>query len=296
MHSHVMTNRHLHKKLLLSWALLIVPLVPAVAIQELHKEIPRGKEKTLYALIDISFGTLTIERGEPEKLAVVDYQDENDDSNKLQVSYSPSGDEGRLKIRLRKSSKFWRDEDDEGDSHDRKLKLKFSDALPITLEIELGAGRGDIDLTGLQVKDLKVSTGASSVTLRCDEPNRISANNITIESGVSKFTATNLCNTNFRTLKFSGGVGSYKLDFGGTPRQRADAHIEVGLGSVSVTVPKHVATRLLYDENWFSSFDVDRGFTKERSGVYVSDESNREDNVLTIQIESGLGSVKVRRK
>jgi len=268
----------------------------AQAFQDRNQTIPRGKEKKLKATIDISFGTLSLERGTSGALASVDYREDPDEKEKLQISYDVSGDEGLLKIRLRKSSKFWKDDDDEDRDHDRRIRIEISGDLPVSFDVELGAGRGNIDLSGLQVSDLKVSTGASSVSLTCDEPNKIAAEDINIESGVSKFTATNLCNTNFRRLKFSGGVGAYRLDFGGKLHQSADARVEVGLGSVSVTVPRAIATKLLYDEGWLSSFDVDDDFTKERNGVYLSVDRKEDEPMLSIQIESGLGSVKVRRK
>ncbi|HEY6952836.1 MAG TPA: LiaF domain-containing protein, partial [Bacteroidota bacterium] len=219
----------------------------------------------------------------------------SDNHEKLKVEYDLHGDEGVLRIRLKKSSRVWGDEDSDDDHH-RKLTVRLSDQIPISFDIELGAGRGDIDLSSLQIKELTISTGASSVDMRCDEPNTIPAENVKIESGVSKFTATNLCNTNFRKLKFSGGVGSYKLDFGGGLRHDASAKIEVGLGSVSVSVPRDVAAKLLYETSFFSSFDLDDDFSETKDGVYETSGFDNSANKLTIQIESGLGSVKVKRK
>jgi hypothetical protein len=226
---------------------------------------------------------------------VLDYEDDEDDTDRLQVSYNVRDDEGVLRIRLKKSSHMWGDEDSD-DHHRRKLTVRLCDQIPLSLDVELGAGRGDIDLSNLQIQDLRISTGASSVELRCDRPNPISADEIGIESGVSKFTATNLCNTNFRRLKFSGGVGSYKLDFGGDLHHDASAKIEVGLGSVSVAVPRHLAAKLLYEASFFSSFDLDDDFYRTKKGVYETEDYQNSENKLTIQIESGLGSVRVRRK
>jgi hypothetical protein len=276
-------------------ALTALCLSNAFGFQVLHREIDRTKEKSLTATIDVSFGNITLERGTGNKIVVLDYEHESMESDRLQVSYDIRDDKGVLRIRLKKSSHVWGD-DGSDDEHRRKLTVRLTDQMPISLDVELGAGRGDIDLSDLQVSDLKISTGASSVDVRCDKPNEITADNVGIESGVSTFTATNLCNTNFKKLKFSGGVGSYRLDFGGNLRHDASAKIEVGLGSVNVSVPKQFATKLLYDASFFSSFDLDDDFSKTKSGVYETDNYDNSENRLTIQIESGLGSVKVRRK
>jgi hypothetical protein len=143
---------------------------------------------------------------------------------------------------------------------------------------------------------MKVSSGASSVDMFCDQLNSITAESIEIESGVSKFTATNLANMNFRKLKFSGGVGAYKLDFGGKLRQDADAQIAVGLGAVTVILPSDIQARVLYDDNWFSSFDLDGNFNHRKSGEYETEGYMSGSPSLSIRIESGLGSVRVRRR
>ncbi len=266
----------------------------AFGFQTTHKEIERTNEKSLRATFDVSFGTVVLERGSGSKIVVLDYEDDSEEQNRFQVSYDIRGDEGVLKVRVKKRAHVWGDDGSDED-HTRKLTIQLGDQVPIALELVLGAGKGDIDLSGLLVKDLKISTGASSVDLRCDKPNPIPADNVGIESGVSKFTATNLCNTNFRNLKFSGGVGSYRLDFGGDLHHEASAKIEVGLGSMTVLIPKQIPAKLLYDASFFSSFSLDDDFSKTRSGVYETDDFRDSDNHLTIQIESGLGSVRVKR-
>jgi hypothetical protein len=267
----------------------------SVALQSQHREFSRTKEKELRIILDVSFGDLTIECGERGNIAEIDYDEEEESKQKLQISYDIESETGILRIKLKESTHFWGS--DESD-HDRSkhLTLKLSDAVPISFDVSLGAGKGQIDLTDLQVKDLKISTGASSVTMKCRKSNSIFADDITIESGVSKFTAMDLGNLNFRNLKFSGGVGSYKLDFGGAFHQSAEAQIEVGLGSINVSIPRDMPTRLSYDDNWLSSFSLDDDFIKKRNGVYETEDYEDAPKRLIVRLESGLGSVKIRRR
>ncbi len=284
-------------KFLLFLLVCIVCTVAAFAytLENKHREFSRTKEKELRVVLDISFGDISIKRGEEDRIATVDYNEEEAAKRKLYISYDISGETGTLYIKLKESTHFWGDDDDRN-THNRHLDIKLGSNIPISLELELGAGKGDIDLTDLQVKDLKISTGASSVTMKCSKPNPISADDISIESGVSKFTATDLSNLNFRNLKFSGGVGSYKLDFDGKLRQSAEAQIEVGLGSINVYVPKTIPAKLVSNDNWLSSFKCDDDFEKTRSGVYETSDFQDASKRLTIRLESGLGSVRVQRK
>jgi hypothetical protein len=267
----------------------------ALALESKHREFSRTKEKELRVILDVSFGSISIKRGEQDKIASVDYSEEEDAKQKLYISYDISNETGTLYIKLKESTHFWGDDADRN-GHNRHLDITLGGTVPISFELELGAGNGDIDLTDLQVKDVKISTGASSVTMKCSKPNSISADDVTIESGVSKFTATNLSNLNFRNLKFSGGVGSYKLDFDGRLRQSTEVQIEVGLGSIDVYVPKNIPAKLVYDDNWLSSFKLDDDFEKTRSGVYETDDFQNASKRLTIRLESGLGSVRVKRR
>jgi hypothetical protein len=258
----------------------------------LRREISGSAVKELNVSIDLSFGHATLKRGTTKAIAVIEYTKPEEDDYELDVHYSVDEEVGSLVIRSEEESSFW----DRSDKEHREWMIELTDRVPLSLSFKLGAGEGELDLTGLQLHDIKISTGASAVRLTCDEPNRIRANTIDIESGVSKLTAQNLCNTNFRRMRFSGGVGTYVLDFGGRLMTDAEVTIEVGLGAVTVYLPEDVPTRIKHDDSWFSSFDLDHDFLKKSKGMYESAAFGISTTRLVIAIESGLGSVKVRRR
>lgn len=271
-------------------------ILPAQSQSARHREISLDQEREVSVVIDVSFGTVIIEPGESGKLLVADFTGPRDqESEEFHIKYSPRAGRGELVIKSKDRKGFWRDDDDK-DVEDRVWTLRFTNAIPMDFRIELGAGKGELDLTGLKIRSLEISSGASSVQMFCDKPNQIEAESIVIESGVSKFTATNLANLNFAKLKFDGGVGSYKLDFGGKLRRDADARVEVGLGAITIDIPREMPTRLLYNDGWFSSFELAEGFTKRRGGVYETEDYPLNEPALSIKVESGLGSVKVRRR
>ena len=269
-----------------------------------RREISRTSEKEITVSLDASFGTVSISKGDRNKVVVAEYSHEQDDRRELEMFYEITDGRGDLEINLtdnrshkdrRNSSISWEEIKDERDNgNERRLTALLTDAVPLSLKIGLGAGKGKFDLSGLRLKNLKVSAGASSAELQCNEPNPISCDNVTIESGVSRLSANSLSNLNFRKLKFSGGVGSYTLDFAGKLQQKAYADVEVGLGSIVVYVPKNMPTKVITDESWFSSVDVDDCFEKTRKGTYETDGFERSDRTLTIKIGSGLGSIKIR--
>lgn len=268
--------------------------VALLTIEITRKEIPRTTERELRADIEAAFGTITVAKGDRDKILIAEFREEReDDSRKPQINYKVRGERGELKIETKESSRWW---GGKNEKEKREWTLKFTDAIPIDFKIEFGAGEVDIDLTGLKVQNLSISSGASSAELRCEEPNKVVAERVDIESGVSKFDTKNLCNLNFEKLSFSGGVGAYKLDFGGKLRRNGKVKVEVGLGSVMIYIPREIPARIEFEDHWFANFDIDDGFRRVKKGVYETENYKNADARLTIDLEAGLGSVKVRQR
>lgn len=263
------------------------------------KEIGRTTEKELSVIISSSFGSVLLSRGEHEKIVMVESANPDRDGHLTNVEYSIRNRIGYLDVTLGEGSP-----EGEPKKHSFKLSsfdrgkwyLKFSDAIPISFDIQLGVGRGDFNLTGLVVKDFNLSAGASDVTLAFDEANKGSIDNINIETGVSKFDARSLGNANFKRLRFQGGVGAYTLDFGGNLNSEVDVDVEVGLGVLTILVPTKVGAKVFYEKSWVSRVDVDQDFRPSGENEYVSDNYGSVPGKMNIRIDSGLGSIKVRRR
>lgn len=269
----------------------------------IHKEIKRTTEKEVRLKLESSFGTVVCSKGVPDKIMVFDFKTQDGHKPSVDIDYRIRNDIGYLNLTRESDGKHsvslhFDDEDDDKDDYSfesGKWYMRFSDAVPLSIDAELGAGRGDFDMTGLDVKDFRMSTGASSTTLIFGEPNKSEIEDFDIKSGVSKFVGEKLNNANFRHMTFEGGVGSYYLDFGGDLRHEADVKIKIGLGAVTIIIPKEIGAKVRYQESWFSTFSIDRDFDEEKKGVYVSPNYSSADGRMNISVESGLGSVKVKR-
>lgn len=178
----------------------------------------------------------------------------------------------------------------------KKWNFEFSDAVPLDFNIEIGFGKGVLDLTGLSLKDFDLSSGASSVLLKFEKPNKSTIEDFKIEAGVGKFRAEGLCYANFNHLRFEGGVGSYHLDFGGTLKREVDVDLDLGLGVLTAVIPYDIGVKVNYRENFLSPIDLDADFTERENGVYYSSNYENAQGRINIHIEAGLGVVKIKRK
>ncbi len=263
------------------------------------QEIGRTTEKEIKVVLASSFGNVSISRGESGKIVSVESQTAPEEPPRIDLEYTVRNRIGYLEINLGQDSKETPGK--KGGIHIGNIDhgtwtLQFSDALPISFDIELGVGRGTFEMTGLQVKDFNLSTGASEVELAFDEPNPLEIENLNIESGMSRFDGRNLSNARFKRFRFQGGVGSYTLDFGGTLKNEVDVDVEVGLGFATIIIPNEVGARVLYEKNWVSRLDCDADFQNNAENEYLTTNFYRVPGKMNITLDSGLGSIKIRHR
>lgn len=171
-----------------------------------------------------------------------------------------------------------------------ELDVLLGPDVPVDLQLEFGAARANVDLTGLSVRSVKLATGASETVLRISESNPIVCQRVDLDVGAAKFQAFGLGNLNSPSLTFSGGVGDVTLDFTGEWSADMDARIRMGLGSLTIRVPRGLGLRV-EKAGLLVGFDSE-GLIK-RGDVYESQNWARAEHRLTIDIAAAFGSIRV---
>jgi hypothetical protein len=273
----------------------------AFVMSHLEKRIPLGNERELKVTLEAGFGDIFVSRGESHD--ILDAQADLSGISDIDhcVEYDVRDNVGYLNMSTDCNV------EGEGSHHhgksihldgleSRTWKVQFCDAIPSTYDVQLGLGKGEIDMTGLKVKDFSLSTGASSVDLKWDKPNPSEIQDMNIEAGVARFRAEGLCNARFHHLKFEGGVGSYTLDFAGTLDREVDADLEVGLGSLTIYIPEHMAARVVYEKSWISHISVDSGLREadNEEDTYYTSSYHGAKGRINFHIDAGVGTVRIR--
>lgn len=172
-----------------------------------------------------------------------------------------------------------------------ELDLRLSPDLPLDLDLDFGAVEADIELGGLQVRELDIETGASETQVRFSTPNAVSCDRMGLSMGAASFTAEGLGNANCAEINVEGGVGEVTLDFSGDWRRDMDADIAMALGSLTLVIPSTVGVRVEKD-TFLTSFD-DARFEK-RDGVYYSTNWDSAQHRLDVDLSGAFGSVNIR--
>ncbi|MBW3627873.1 MAG: hypothetical protein KY464_01130 [Gemmatimonadetes bacterium] len=177
-----------------------------------------------------------------------------------------------------------------GSTNGSRASVALTREVPIDLDLDFGAGEAKIDLGGLRLQRVDLSTGASETKVRFDQPNPIRATLIQINAGAADLEVRGLGNAHADRIEFSGGVGSTVLDFSGAWQGHAAASVRMGIGSVVLRLPRSLGIRV--DRSSFlTSFDA-AGLVR-RDGSYFSTNWGSARNRLTIDVEAALGSIEI---
>jgi hypothetical protein len=258
--------------------------------KRMTRTIKHQGEKRIDVIIDIGAGTIDLKRNNTGDIlkAEVEY---DPDEVRVDIEYDRTKDRGELYLTSER-----RDKGVDLDEEDNYWYLEFGDKIPISFEINIGACEAELDFSGLRIDGLDLDIGASSIDVdfRTLNPERISK--IRIDVGASDLEMHGLGNANFEKLSFDGGVGDFTLDFSGDFEHRAYVDVDVGLGSITILVPKDAGVQISSESSFLSSVSIDEDdFEEVEDDLYESDNLGRVDKELIFKIDVGLGSVEVER-
>jgi hypothetical protein len=250
---------------------------------------PLNKEKTLNADINLNIGSLEVSGSDdPASLYSLDLDyDKANSQPDINYSSTAGGEEGRLSFALRDSAKTGV----RTARQDTKLRINFSNLIPLDLKLSTGVGESRLNLSGGRLTRLDFQSGVGSAKLSSYDPNQVTCEHIHIKNGVGEMNAVGLGNMNFRSLEYEGGVGQANIDFTGEWKQDADIRIAVGVGAVTLKLPRNIGVRVEAPKSFLSGLHLDR-FNKVDS-LYYSDNYDAAKIRVSIHIVTGIGECRI---
>ncbi len=241
-------------------------------------------ENRLRVRVEYGAGVLKIRRGDAGVLYGTLFQfDEEHTTPRIEY------DRGWLEVGLSpvESRGF-----DPGDwSPDTSLELELAPGLPLELDTNFGAGRADLDLTGLSLRKLVVNTGASESVIRVDRVNPEPMESAEFNVGAADLRVRGVGNLNAERVTVKSGVGSVVLRLDGEWPRDTGLHVEMGLGALDIQVPRSLGVRLRRPGSILASIDTE-GLEK-RGDVFQSANWDDAGHRVEIEIVAVLGSVDI---
>ena len=172
-----------------------------------------------------------------------------------------------------------------GDDVVNDWSLKLGDA-PLNLTIKAGAYDGTLDLSGLPLRNLSLSNGASQAEVTFNSVNPIEMDKLFYQTGASKINLTGLANANFSEMIFNGGAGNYTLDFSDQLQRDATVTITSGISNMTLMIPSETAATVSVSAG-LNHISTTGPWTTSGS-IYKIDGT---DPTLTVNIELGAGNL-----
>ncbi len=142
--------------------------------------------------------------------------------------------------------------------------LRLTEAVPMEMTLDLGAGRTNLELGTLDLTSLNIEGGAGDVDLDLNGSRSL------------------------RRLDFELGAGEVTIDLTGEWQHDLDARITGGLGDFTLRVPGDVGVRIEVSTG-IGSVDAS-GLTKE-GDTYTNDAYGESDVTLRIDVDGGVGQI-----
>lgn len=174
--------------------------------------------------------------------------------------------------------------------NESRLDLTLSRRVPMDLELEFGAVKADFDLSGVPLKSLSVTTGASESLLVVDEANPVPMGTVEIEVGAASFKSRGLGNLNAERITVDAGVGNVELDLTGEWKRDGRVSVDMGLGALTLRLPSDMGIRLTKD-TFLTGLDAE-GLEK-RNGGYYSENWDTAEYQLEISVDAAFGKIEV---
>lgn len=168
--------------------------------------------------------------------------------------------------------------------------LKFTDKVPLKINLFAGATKGNFDFTGMMISYLSIETGASKTFISFDEPNPIRMSEFNLSIGLAKFRGKRLLNANFKEMTIEGGLGKSTLDFTGETTEKCYVKMELGISSTIIILPRNIGVKIYADVSAFTSFDTN-DLIEVEDDVYESPNWGETEGELVIDIEASIGFV-----
>ena len=168
--------------------------------------------------------------------------------------------------------------------------VALAEGVPLDLGIDMGTGAAALDLTGLSLTRLSLTTGAADVHVMFRAPNPEPLSTVQVRVGTGQFVGVGLGNANFDQFNVLGGAGSLDLDLTGAYSRSALVDIKAGAGRVTVRVPADIGVRVTFSGVPVVPVEVS-GLAERGEDEYVNAAYGNAPLTLTVRIATGVGAV-----
>lgn len=184
----------------------------------------------------------------------------------------------------------------ESPTSDKFWKMYLTDEKPYVLELSYGLGHANIDLSGLAVKNLKITTASADVLVGYHSgiENLVEMDTLTMRVDLGSVHAKNISLAKTRYILADVGLGNVTLDFSTKPAFGNTVKGSVGAGNLVVLLPYDDSTpvSVKIKDSWLCSIKMPSGMKKTGSNTFANAAFLTDpSNAIIFDLDVSMGNI-----
>ena len=181
------------------------------------------------------------------------------------------------------------------ESNENQWHVYLSKKKPIKLNLNYGMGNAYVDLSGLAVEKLNITTGSANVSVGyiSGQYNQQEMDTFCIKVDLGELEARQIALSNAKTIIADVGFGSLYLDFTNKSLVKSNVNATVGAGNLIVDANESMNPMIIYIQNSpLCRIKIPQSFTEIRKNVFVNSQYDQDaENLITFNIDVTMGNI-----
>lgn len=184
---------------------------------------------------------------------------------------------------------------DDAELDENNWHVYIADELPITLNLNYGIGKADVDLSGLAINKIKINTGSADVNLGypSGKMNKVEMDTfmVTVDMGTLKVDKVN--HSRAKNIIAEVGFGSLYLDLSTKNITKSHIYASVGAGSLEVKIPDEDIPIVVYiNDSPLCRISLCKSFKEIKPNVFANESySVNAPDLLTFELDVAMGKI-----
>lgn len=177
---------------------------------------------------------------------------------------------------------------------DKYWKMYLTDMKPYILELNYGMGQAHVDLSGLSIRRLKITTGSADVNVGYESlENHIDMDTLYVKADLGTVNVSNINFSRARNVLADVGFGNMTLDFSGQPLVTNNVKGSVGAGNLTIILPDNsVPVLVKVRESWLCSVSISGNLKSIGNNTYVNEAYQMNPrNPLQFDLDVSMGNI-----
>ncbi len=178
---------------------------------------------------------------------------------------------------------------------DKFWKIYLTEDKPYSLNLNYGLGNANVDLSGLSIQKLKITTGNADVLVGYPQglANQVDMDTFYVKVDMGSLTVKNINLSRSKMVVAEVGFGNILLDFSDKPLIPYHVLGSVGAGNMTILMPAdEIPVLVNINESWLCSVTLCKGLKKISPNTYANASyKTRPKNPITFDLDVSMGKI-----